>query len=296
MSIQKTLALGVFSFILSLPVLCQTREVLSNAQIIEMVQNGWGESLIVAKVNKSECKCDTSTAGISKLKNAKVSDAIIMAMIDAAPGGYSESKTTARKEEPTQSSGNITPTETANDKIIKSITEPGIYLFENGKMNPIEPSVFSGSGTNMLKSSLTFGIKKAKYKAKVRGKSANLQVGSGMPTFYFVFGQEYRNSGAAMSGFWGYASSPAEFLLAQMDIQSNSRQIVMGEVRAFTGDVDMGARDKDVREYQFEKIKTGVYKVSPKQNLLPGEYAFYYAGTISGFGFAGGKVFDFSVR
>ena len=96
--------------------------------------------------------------------------------------------------------------------------------------------------------------------------------------------------------WWGMpATSPAEFMLVQMNVKEASREAVMGEYGAFTG-MSTGARDQDIREYSFEKIKPGVYKVSPKTNLAPGEYCFYYAATVVGLGFAGGKVFDFSVK
>ena len=91
------------------------------------------------------------------------------------------------------------------------------------------------------------------------------------------------------------ATSPAEFMMVQMNVKQASREAVMGEFGAFTG-VSMGARDKDVREYSFEKLKPGLYKVTPKTQLAPGEYCFYYAGNVTGLGFAGGKVFDFSVK
>ncbi|MBK6750563.1 MAG: hypothetical protein IPG67_11275 [Acidobacteria bacterium] len=80
-----------------------------------------------------------------------------------------------------------------------------------------------------------------------------------------------------------------------MNVKSASREAVLGEYGAWTG-VTMGARDKDIREYSFEKIRPGLYKVVPKSPLAPGEYCFYYAGSVTGIGFAGGKVFDFSVK
>lgn len=63
-----------------------TRETLTNAKIIEMVRLGLGEALIVKKINQSRCECDTSTAGLAKLKAAKVPDEVISAMMDADEG------------------------------------------------------------------------------------------------------------------------------------------------------------------------------------------------------------------
>jgi len=50
-----------------------------------------------------------------------------------------------------------------------------------------------------------------------------------------------------------------------------------------------------MRDFSFENVRQGVFKVVPKADLEPGEYCFFYAGTPRGLGFGGGKVFDFSV-
>ena len=143
----------------------------------------------------------------------------------------------------------------------------------------------------MLGSMMTYGIKKTKIRAIVRGKSANTQVSSRRPEFYFVFSREYENPGAVMTGFSGYsATSPAEFMMVSMNIKENSREAVLGEIGMFSAST--GASDKDIREYSFDKIKPGMYKVTPKIDLTNGEYCFYYAGN----GGAGSKVFDFGVK
>jgi len=83
--------------------------------------------------------------------------------------------------------------------------------------------------------------------------------------------------------------------MVHMTVKEASREAVLGEYGAWTG-ASMGARDQDIREYSFEKVKTGIYKVVPKTNLARGEYCFYYAGTVTGIGFAGGKIFDFGIK
>ena len=275
------------------------REVLTNGKIIELVRLGLSEGLIIAKINRSDCQCDTSTEAIAKLKAAKVTDGVIMAMIessgsDAAPTTATrtpEDRPHAKKVEPAESP------QSAGSTILSKLSEPGIYLFEDGKLMQIEPAVFSGTKLNPLMGSLTLGVKKTKFRAKVRGSVANLQVTSSQPVFYFLFNPEIKTSGATMAGtlFWGLpATSPAEFMMVQMTVKQASREAVMGEFGAFTG-MSMGARDKDIREYSFEKLRPGLYKVVPKTQLPQGEYCFYYAGNVTGLGFAGGKIFDFSV-
>lgn len=304
--ISVSICILVIFVLVAQSVNAQTKpEILTNAKIIELVRLGLDEEIIVEKIRQSECRCDLGTTDLAKLKNAKVPKAVIMAMLEASSSRDTSSSPGSEKNVIRTSESKKIPDEPKNPvysnssaKFLNQMTEPGIYLLEAGKATVIEPSVFSGSKVNPLMGTLTYGIKKTKYRAKVRGKSANMQVTGSKPEFYFVFNPEYKDSGAAMAGglWWGMpATSPAEFMLVAMNQKEASREAVLGEFGAWTG-VSMGARDKDIREYSFEKIKSGIYKVTPKTDLLPGEYCFYYAGNVAGLGIAGGKVFDFTVN
>lgn len=289
---KKTILLAATIIIAGLNAAAQNgRETLNNQQIIELARLGLGEAVIVAKVQQSVCDCDTSIAAISKLKAARVPDAVIVAMLNNSSAVTVSSLSSRVEQTPRQPAK-------ASDAPLAKLTEPGIYLYEEGQLTTMEPSIFSGSKMNPFMSGLTMGVMKTKLRAKVRGRSANTHVRSQSPTFYFVFNTDYKNSGAVMAGttFWGMsATSPAEFMLVEMTVKQASREAVLGEVGAFTG-VSMGARDEDIREYSFDKIAPGVYKVVPRSPLAVGEYSFYYAGNVSGLGLAGGKVFDFSVQ
>ncbi|MBK6750564.1 MAG: hypothetical protein IPG67_11280 [Acidobacteria bacterium] len=181
---------------------------MTNTKIIELVRMGLGDALIIAKIKRSVCKCDTSTASIGKLKAAKISDSIIMAMMESSAGPIETPK--AKFEDkvitiPTQAAAKPS-TETVVDagpKALNQIKEPGIYLFENERMSVIEASVFSGGKINPILGTITYGIKKTKWRAKVRGKSANLQVSTAQPVFYFVFNPDYKNSGRQWPDYSG---------------------------------------------------------------------------------------------
>lgn len=258
------------------------KEALTNVKVIELVKLGLSETIVVEKIRQSECNFDTSTSGLAQLKGAKVSDAIIMAMMNPQNASAMPRSTTNVSSPAT---GALVPPE---------IQEPGIYLNQDGSMSEINPTTFSGAKSSFFGTAMTYGIKKAKFRAIVRGSTANTIVNSKRPEFFFYFDRSNSNSGAAMAGFLAFgATSPAEFVLVEMSKKSNARESVLGEFNAFGS--SMGARDKDIRELSFEKVKPGVFKVVPKVDLTPGEYCFYYAGTPVGLGFAGGKVFDFSV-
>lgn len=284
-------------FVLSSSVKAQD-ETMTNQEVISLVKAGLSNSLIINKIHSSKNNFSLSADSMIDLKKAGVSDDVISAMLDAknGQGGFSDSQPAAPQPQP-QPQGASTAT-SEDDKALKQVDEPGIYILENGKMLLIEPTVFSGTKTNPLGGIMTYGIKKTKMRAKVRGKAANMQISAAQPVFYFVFNPEYKNSGATMAGgmWWGLpATSPAEFMMVEMAVKDASREAVVGEYGTFSG-MSTGARDKDVREYSFQKLRPGVYRVVPKSNLAPGEYCFYYAATISGLGIGGGKIFDFGIK
>lgn len=65
------------------------KEVMTNASVIDLVRLGFGEAVIIQKIRQSEPKFDTSTAGLTQLKAANVSDNIIMEMM--SPGSSNAS-------------------------------------------------------------------------------------------------------------------------------------------------------------------------------------------------------------
>jgi hypothetical protein len=62
---------------------------MTNASVVELVKLGLGEAVIIQKIRQSDHNFDTSTAGLGQLKAAKVSDNIIMEMMN--PGNSASS-------------------------------------------------------------------------------------------------------------------------------------------------------------------------------------------------------------
>ncbi len=265
------------------PALAQTSsgtDVLGNADVVKMVGAGLADSLVIAKIRTSQCKFDTSLDAILKLKEAGVSDAVVQAMVEAAPASPSEAA-----EAPAD----------PNDP--KSRHPAGIYwLDQDGdkrQMVQLEPTVYSaGKSGGYLASAMTYGVAKVKWKAVVRSPVGTLRVTDSTPEFWFYF--EQTEHGLSYSGtFFGGASSPNEFILARMDRKKDSRELVVSEGNTFGFSV--GTRPEDTVPIEFTKVAPGVYRVWPAHALPPGEYCFFYAGTSMGMGMTGGKLFDFGV-
>ena len=272
---------------------------MTNADVIKLVQAGIGESVVVTAVRTAaRTSFQLDADNLIALKKAGVSDTIVAVMLDpkaalpaAAPavafapgGGNLDSR--ARVDDP--------------HAAVEIPRDPGIYIdLGDDKPNlvPLEPTVFSQAKTGgMLTSALTYGIKKAKWKAVVRAPGATFRVPDATPVFYFYFEQKSAGLGGS-GGFVGWlagATSPNEFVLARMTVKSRERELIVGEF-GLTG-ASTGTRSKDTVEFDVKKLGGGAYRVTPLEPLPPGEYTFFYAAGASALGAgATGKLFDFGV-
>ena len=258
-------------------------EVLTNDKVITMVRAGLPPSIIVNKIRASKTAFNTSTEELIRLKQDKVPDEIINAMVDASSGASTAKSATG--------AGDTSKTD-PNDPL--ATHEAGIYLLEEKdgvrKMTQLEPSVSKQTKTGgFLASAVTYGIAKIKFKAALSGRNAPLQIASTKPIFYFYF--EVKNSGLSNSSY--YATSPNEFVLVNLNVKDNSRDVIVSQANAFGA--QSGTMDKASRPFKIEKLSPGVYRVTPEQDLTEGEYGFYNGGGMGG-GATVAKIFDFGIK
>jgi hypothetical protein len=255
---------------------------------------------VVAKADRS--KYDTSATGILALKAAGVSDNVIKAMLglNASPAPASAGAPARGQAAPVAPVGPAVQhiavsNEQTSTQSVAGI-EAGIYVEAAKGPIQLEPAVFSGqkTGGKFLHSVTT--LFKSSIKAVVRSSQASQRIPTATPVFNFYFenrGAGLSNTGGGtFTGFMNGASSPNEFVLVRMKVDKTERSIVTGESWTFSD--SNGVKSKDTIEFNIEKTGTGVYKVTPKAPLAPGEYCFFYAaGNLDKGG--NGKLFDFGV-
>jgi hypothetical protein len=88
---RKTILLTLFIFALSVSGFAQTA--LTNDDVIGMIKSGLSPQIVIAKINLSEAKFDTSTEALIKLGEAKVPDTVVVAMMEKE-----QRRSEARKE------------------------------------------------------------------------------------------------------------------------------------------------------------------------------------------------------
>lgn len=263
---------------------------MANSDVLQLVRGGLSADIIVAAIKGApRADFDVSPTELMSLKKAAVPDPVVLAMIARAAG-------------PTSAEASESAPVTSDPNDPQALHEPGLYIDvgdEKTQLVPLEPAVFSqGKSGGFLKSAMTYGIAKVKWRAVVRSTRASQRTGNGIPTFYFYF--ENKATGLSPGAFGlailGGATSPNEFVLAKLAVKKDSRELVVGEMGAFGG--SSGARSEDTVELSIERLSPGVYRVRPKTPLMIGEYCFFYGGGGSAMGVGGPsmqRIFDFGV-
>lgn len=273
----------------------------ANADLIRLAQAGMSEEILLATVAKTDkSRYNTSADALLKLKEAGVSQRVIAAIL----GVSSVSSTSSAKSEPAVSASRDEQTKHVSVSMAQTPTrsadgsrEAGIYLVQGNQFIQLEPSVYSGGKTgNKFGNAITTLIPKAE-KVVVRSAKANQRLEEATPVFQFYFENRsagLSNTGGVMGGFMNGASSPNEFVLIRMKVSKDEREVVIGKSWAFSDRT--GVQSKDTIDFSMEKLRTGVYRVTPKQPLAAGEYCFFYAAGIALTAQSGmGKLFDFGV-
>lgn len=254
-------------------------EVLTNASVTNLFSKGLSPSIIVSKIKTSKTSFNVSTDSLIKLKEQRIPDEILNAMIEASG---------SKKE----ISGDI------NDPTYPH--ESGIYYYtqKDGKneMTLIEYTDCNQSTSgSLMGSALTYGIAPIKTKSSINGSTSNYQIENDKPIFYFYFTKASDDAGD-IYGLKNKSASPNEYVLIKLNVKQNSRVFITGKTNTLSGNTS-GFDEKQLIDFSFEKVKPGIYKVTPKKPLQKGEYCFVDAGgsTVMGM-FMISKVYDFGIK
>jgi hypothetical protein len=177
----------------------------------------------------------------------------------------------------------------------------GVYLINASanRLDRIDPTMSSQAKTGgIFGYALTAGIASMSVKVAIAGDSARVAAASGKPSFYFFFdASNPATSNLASSWAAGSAqtvTSPSEFTLIKLMEKKGRREARVGSLNI--AGAKTGVMDKDRIPFDYEMVRAGVYKITPKQPLDAGQYGFIYA--LAGTGTAGAmtaRIFDFVI-
>ena len=179
--------------------------------------------------------------------------------------------------------------------------DPGIYYAEpNGtgqRIVLLEPAATSSPTMKMSsKGALLGGMAgrggRPSWSSVIIGSTAQLRLTELRPSFFFYFHTGNANAGGSI-GIFQSASSPTEFVLVHLTSKKNEREIPTAGV-SIAGSASV--RPKEAVAFGYEKVAPGIYKITPREDVKPGEYGFLYGGNFQGIvPGGGGWLFDFGI-
>ncbi len=254
--------------------LVSAQEVITNESVVQMLELGFDDALIIDKIYTSDVKFDASLAALGKLKKAGVSSEVLSVIMEKSKQN-TKSKT-------------------------------GIYFVDaNGKDKIIQPAVFSGSNDNKVAQRLVSNLINSKQKARLPRTKSNNVIKTDRPEFTFIFNpattevdnlqNDQGSSGIGGLNWWfRVASNPNEFVLVKLRVKErqNLREVITGKSSYLS--TTEGVDPKLAIGFDIEEIEGNKFKVTPT-SLEPGEYAFLYQGQVPQ-GRQNQSVFDFSIQ
>ncbi len=137
----------------------------------------------------------------------------------------------------------------------------------------------TGNGSILFPYRLKLAIPRASSQIKAIDKQ---------PDFYFYFETDDAKVGDFGTSGTISAQSPSEFSLIQFKLKDGQREMVVGKQKAFNSSI--GIDPKDAIQFDVEEIGDGIFKVTPQNVLLPGEYGFVLRAGSDAY-----RIYDFTV-
>jgi hypothetical protein len=252
---------------------------LTNQDIIAMASLGLSDDVIIAKIRSVSgsdgLNFDTSVDALKSLKEAKVSDAIVKAMINPALA-----PTVVVAGAPLTADPNLPP------------PEVGVYWKDGPTFALVQGRTLTQQKVGGRAGSfLTSGIRSEHWDAVVEGPTSANLVKDRRPVFYF-----YVPDG----------DTAADYVLLSLEKKSDHREFQVGSLGGITGGKAGIKKEKQI-PFRAEHAGIRVYKVTLDSDLKPGEYAFFLGtgaqsnmsggdiGASRSGGNATGKIYDFSI-
>ncbi len=188
LALTCVLAQNAFYFVLAPTVanaqtagaMAKTQESLTNASVIEMLNAGLSDSIIIAKIKSSMSSFDTSAPALQSLKKVGVSDAVVLAMVQKASGMDVTSNATSTGASRSIASGPATSVSIADGTEIKVVTTEEIsgqkVVEGDPLMFKVQEDVLVNGKVVIAKDTLVKGTVAAAKKKGFMGKGGELSV------------------------------------------------------------------------------------------------------------------------
>lgn len=251
---------------------------MTNADVVALVGAGLPDEVVTAKIQAAPATAfDTSVNGLTALKTANVSPAVIRVMISPHPAAtYPNPYAAANSSAGGNSDDPAAP------------HSPGIYTLNRGAdgqmhMVRLESTKQRGAkNSGMFLHALTQGITTSKSQSVLDGASAAIELSQTRPVFY-AYIPDY---GGSFTG----GMSVKDLVLTKLEVKGDTRLWTYAARGLIGGSSEVGSDEKDRQGFTSEQVKPGIYKLTPAADLAAGQYAFKYSFSFFDFGILPGAA------
>ena len=274
----------------------QSKDIVTNKAIIDLKKAGVSKGVLTTLIHCADCNFETDAASILKLQKAGIDEDIIIAMSEK----MSLAANNTLQAQPSKATTLSKPA--TNNTVITRLREEGsgIYYKSDPGITEIDPTVYSQTkNSGNFVRSISGGFAKSTIKLSLSGSSANAQLNSKKPVFYFVFNKTKEDGINSQAPLWfTNATSPNEFMLVKLITSKDKkggRDVIVASGNDYAGTAQ-GVDENQKRSFKYNKLENGIYEVYFEEDIEPGEYCFMYAGSLAASGSANPKVYDFGVK
>lgn len=234
-----------------------SKEILTNATIIELSQLGLSEVVITEKIRQSECQFDTSLTGLKQLKAAKVSDAVIAVMLNPHAKPTASPAPLPPTPKPVPSPSGLVDSE---GRAVPLPPDKGAYLWDGKSLTLLVQSQVPSMGVNVGRAigSTLNPFMKNKLELQLIGTNAKAS---------FMYSQPI----VIVSGLGDVIPGVPSYRLLYV------KQGGMRKDRRILGTYDVGGFgsvamvDNEI-PCEIKKVAEGIYAIKPTKLLADGEY------------------------
>ncbi len=221
---------------------CLAQTVLTNETILKMAKAGLGEDILLSTIKGQPGRYTTAPDDLIALKGAGVSDKVIAAMLEKAPG--------TGGSVPAAAAGN--PLAPQVKAAPAAVNEVGVYFLKDGAWADLAPEVVNFKTGGVLKTIGTAGIVKGDVNGRVNGEHSRTALKTPVTLLVYV------SEGVAIT----------EYQLLRLRESKDAR-----EFRTITGGVMhvSGGATRDLVPFEGKKTAPRTYEIS-LPNLGSGDY------------------------
>ncbi len=251
------------------------KETLTNVSIVELAQLGFSDAVIIEKIHQSDCRFDTSLNGLKQLKAARVTDAVLAAMMNPTAKPASPTAANAASSPTSLSFTGNTPPATNAANVAKPVAagvrdsrgnavalppDKGAYLWDGNKHTLLTQNQVSQMGANVgsLLKSAVVPFAKNKLELQLIGSNAQASFDDQQPVIL-------------LSGLGDVIPGVPSYRLLYV------KQGGMRKDRRILGTYDIGGFgsvamvDNEI-PCEIKKVADGIYALKPQRPLRDGEY------------------------